>query len=101
MPLLMEDFSQSAGQAGLLMSVFAITGLFLAIPSGFILQRLGYRATGLMALAFLAAGAGSGAFSKGIGSLAVKPACRRRRPEPHGSHGAGHYSPMVCSGKER
>ena len=69
MPLLMEDFGQSAGQAGLLMSVFAITGLFLAIPSGFILQRLGYRATGLMALVFLAAGAGSGAFSKDIGSL--------------------------------
>ena len=63
MPLLMEDFSQSAGQAGLLMSVFAITGLFLAIPSGFILQWLGYRATGLIALAFLAAGTGSGAFS--------------------------------------
>ncbi len=69
MPLLMEHFDQSAGQAGLLMSVFAITGLFLAIPSGFILQRLGYRATGLTALVFLAGGAGGGAFSRGIGSL--------------------------------
>jgi MFS family permease len=69
MPLLMEDFSQSAGRAGLLMSVFAITGLFLAIPSGFILQRLGYRITGLMALSFVAAGAGIGAFSNGIGTL--------------------------------
>jgi len=69
MPLLMEHFGQSAGQAGLLMSVFAVTGLFLALPSGFILQRLGYRATGLMALVFLAAGTASGALSKGIGSL--------------------------------
>ena len=69
MPLLMEDFGQTAGQAGLLMSVFAITGLFLAIPSGFILQRLGYRATGLIALSFVAVGAGIGAFSNGIGAL--------------------------------
>jgi MFS family permease len=51
------------------MSAFAVTGLFLAVPSGFILQRLGYRATGLTALVFLAAGAGAGAFSRGIGSL--------------------------------
>jgi len=69
MPLLMAEFSQSAGQAGLLMSVFAVTGLFLAIPSGFILQRLGYRATGLLALVILAAGAGSGALAEGIGTL--------------------------------
>jgi MFS family permease len=69
MPLLMAEFSQSAGQAGLLMSVFAVTGLLLAVPSGFILQKLGYRRTGLMALAILAIGAASGAFSRGIGSL--------------------------------
>jgi MFS family permease len=69
MPLLMEDFGQTTGQAGLFMSVFAITGLFLAIPSGFILQKLGYRATGLMALSFVAVGAGVGAFSNSIGTL--------------------------------
>ena len=69
MPLLMEAFSQSAGRAGLLMSIFALTGLLLAIPSGFILQRLGYRACGLTALAFLAIGAGCGTFSRGIATM--------------------------------
>ena len=69
MPLLMEDFRQTAGQAGLLMSVSAFTGLFLAIPSGFILQRLGYRTTGVMALFFVAVGAAAGAFSGGITTL--------------------------------
>jgi predicted MFS family arabinose efflux permease len=69
MPVLMEAFSQSAGRAGLLMSIFALTGLLLAIPSGFILQRLGYRACGLTALAFLAIGAGYGTFSRGIATM--------------------------------
>ena len=71
MPLLMVAFGQTAGQAGLLMSVFAITGLFLAIPSGFILQTLGYRKTGLAALFFVAVGAGIGASSNGFGRLLV------------------------------
>ena len=66
MPLLMEAFNQSVGRAGLLMSVFAITGLFLAIPAGFILQRLGYRRTGLMAVFFLILGAGIGTLSNGM-----------------------------------
>jgi MFS family permease len=69
MPLLMEHFGQTAGEAGLLMSLFAFTGLFLAIPSGFILQKLGYRTTGVMALFFVAAGAAAGAFSSGITPL--------------------------------
>ncbi len=66
MPLLMEDFGQTSGQAGLLMSLFAFTGLLLAIPSGFILQRIGYRITGMTALFFVAAGAAIGASSRGI-----------------------------------
>ena len=51
------------------MSVFALTGLFLAIPAGFILQKLGYRAVGLMALFCLIIGAGIGAFSRGMGIM--------------------------------
>jgi MFS family permease len=66
MPLLMEAFSQSAGRAGLLMSSFAITGLFLAIPAGFILQKIGYRVTGLLAIFALILGAGIGALSTGM-----------------------------------
>jgi len=69
MPLLMEAFNQTAGRAGLLMSIFALTGLLLAIPSGFILQRLGYRACGLCALAFVAIGVAWGFFSRGIGAM--------------------------------
>lgn len=68
-PLLMESFGQTPGEAGLLMSVFAFTGLLLALPSGFILQKLGYRTTGVMALFFIAAGAGAGTFSNGTTAL--------------------------------
>ena len=66
MPLLMEAFGVSAAQAGLLMSLFAITGLFLAIPAGFIFQRLGYRLTGMIAILSLVIGAGWGALSPGF-----------------------------------
>jgi predicted MFS family arabinose efflux permease len=66
MPLLMGAFGVSAAQAGLLMSLFAITGLFLAIPAGFIFQKLGYRLTGMIAILSLVVGAGWGAFSRGF-----------------------------------
>jgi len=66
MPLLMEAFGVSASQAGLLMSLFAITGLLLAIPAGFIFQKLGYRLTGMIAILSLVIGAGWGAFSRGF-----------------------------------
>jgi MFS family permease len=66
MPLLMAAFGASAAQAGLLMSLFAITGLFLAIPAGFIFQKLGYRLTGMIALLSLVIGAASGALSRGF-----------------------------------
>jgi predicted MFS family arabinose efflux permease len=48
MPLLMEAFRQPAGVAGWLMSIFAVTGLLLAIPAGFIFQQIGYRPTGFV-----------------------------------------------------
>lgn len=69
LPLLMEAFSQSAGRAGLLMSVFAITGLILAIPAGFIFQRLGYRITGAIAILSIILGAALGAFSRDVGTM--------------------------------
>jgi predicted MFS family arabinose efflux permease len=56
MPVLMEAFNLSIGSAGLLMSVFAITGLILALPAGIIAQRLGLKTTGLIAVGSLAAG---------------------------------------------
>jgi MFS family permease len=64
MPLLMGAFHLSESRAGLLMSLFAINGLLLAIPAGFILQKLGARITGLIALSFVIAGAAAGALTE-------------------------------------
>jgi MFS family permease len=58
MPLLMSAFHLTGGKAGMLMSIFAVVGILLSIPAGFILTRLGYRATGLLGVAWIAAGAG-------------------------------------------
>jgi len=69
LPILMDAFRQSAGKAGLLMSVFAITGLLLAIPAGFIFQRLGHRTTGLIAILSIVLGAALGACSRGMGTM--------------------------------
>ncbi len=69
MPLLMEAFGLSAGWVGLLMSIFALTGLILAIPAGFIFQRLGYRVTGLVAIWAITAGAALGALSKSLEAI--------------------------------
>src|SRR4030042_4012 len=71
LPLLMKAFNESPGSAGLLMSVFAVTGLFVAIPSGLILQKWGYAATGLTAIFCLTLGAGMGSLSKGMGIMLV------------------------------
>lgn len=68
-PVLIETFQITLGQAGMLMSVFAITGLVLALPAGIILQRLGPRMTGLIALGGLAAGAALGAVSNDVNLL--------------------------------
>jgi predicted MFS family arabinose efflux permease len=69
MSLLMEAFGASGAQAGLLMSLFAITGLLLAIPAGFIFQKLGYLLTGMIAILSLVIGAGWGALSRGFDTM--------------------------------
>ncbi len=61
MPVLMSAFDLSLVNSGLLMSVFAITGLILALPSGVVLQRLGLKTTGLLALGALVTGSVLGA----------------------------------------
>ncbi len=62
-PVLMEVFGFSLGRAGLLMSVFAITGLVLALPAGLITQRLGLKPTALIATGCLVVGSSLGALS--------------------------------------
>jgi MFS family permease len=69
LPLLMETFELPVSRAGSLMSVFTLAGLILALPSGFILQRLGYRLTGLMAIGAVILGAALGALSQAVGPL--------------------------------
>ena len=62
LPILMDAWGLPVSQAGLLMSLFAVTGLVLALPAGFIFARVGYRLTGLLAGGALALGAALGAF---------------------------------------
>lgn len=69
MPVLMAAFNLSIGSAGLLMSVFAITGLILALPAGIIAQRLGLKATGLIAVGSLVVGSVLGALSSSASLL--------------------------------
>jgi MFS family permease len=64
MPLLMDDFHLSLAEGGSLMSLFALTGLFLALPAGFIAQKLGYKTVGLLAVCSVALGAALGALSR-------------------------------------
>ena len=69
MPVLMDTFQITLSQAGLLMSVFSITGLILALPTGIALQKTGPKLTGLIALGSLVVGSGLGALSGSMGLL--------------------------------
>ena len=69
MPVLMQAFNVHAGEAGLLMSVYAVAGLVLAIPAGFIFHRAGYRLTPLIAGGSIVLGALLGALSPSMGGL--------------------------------
>jgi predicted MFS family arabinose efflux permease len=69
MPVLIQALQLNLTQAGGLMSVIALTGLILALPAGIILQRLGPKTTGLIALGFIAVGAATGALSGSYGAL--------------------------------
>jgi predicted MFS family arabinose efflux permease len=69
MPVLMQNFQIDLTQAGLLMSIVAMVGLVLALPTGIILQRVGPKAALLIALGLMAAGAGIGALSESFTML--------------------------------
>ena len=71
MPVLMAWLKVSVGQAGLLMSVYAITGLVLALPAGLIFQRAGYRLTSLFAGGSIVVGAAWGAIGPDMTGLLV------------------------------
>lgn len=63
MPVIMEAFGMSIANAGMLMSVFAITGFLLALPAGIIVQRFGLKTMGLVAVGCMVIGSVIGAFA--------------------------------------
>ena len=69
MPVLMEEFGLTISGAGYLMSVFAITGFILALPAGLIIQRLGLKTAGLIAMSSLIVGSVIGAVSTTSGLI--------------------------------
>ncbi len=69
MPLLMEAFGLTVSGAGLVMSVYAVTGLILALPAGLIYQKAGPRLTGIVAGGSIVLGSALGALSSGTGAL--------------------------------
>ena len=68
-PMLMDAFRLDLTQAGMLMSVFALAGLVLALPAGLILQRLGPKTAGIIAVVCLVIGSGWGALTTSAGPL--------------------------------
>jgi MFS family permease len=63
LPILIKEFNLTLSNAGMLMSIFSVTGFLLALPAGFILQRLGLKATGLIAVSAMFIGAALGTLS--------------------------------------
>ena len=71
MPILMESLHVSGSSAGLLMSIFSVSGLLFALPAGFAFQKLGQRATGLVSMTLLVIGSGLGSLCTSAGPLVV------------------------------
>lgn len=69
MKALMDHYSVTMTSAGWLMSIFAIIGVILALPSGFLLGKLGARGTGLVALGCLAGGSALGVLTDSFSLL--------------------------------
>ncbi len=69
MPVLMDAFEVDLAQVGFLVAVFGFTALILALPAGVLLQRLGVKMTGAVALGMLAVGAALGALSNSFGVM--------------------------------
>lgn len=66
-----EALGVSLGAGGWLMSVFSVVGMILALPSGFILGRIGVKRAGMTALAFLFGGGLLGAVAGDMPAMLV------------------------------
>jgi MFS family permease len=69
LPIVMQAFNISVSQAGSLMSLYAVTGLILALPAGLIFQKVGYRLTSVLAGGSIVVGAVWGALSLNVTSV--------------------------------
>jgi MFS family permease len=72
LPVLIRGMGLSGeGEAGLLISVFVFSGIFLALPSGMIITKLGYYRTGIMALGATLLGSVIGGLNPGYALMLV------------------------------
>ncbi len=65
LPILRETFGLDYGSAGQFIGIFSIMGFVLALPAGFILQKIGIKITGLIAVGSLMVGSALGALAEG------------------------------------
>jgi len=63
LPVIIDAFGLDLTAAGLMMSMFAVVGIFLALPAGLVLRWWGPRRVGTLACLFLMAGGGIGVIS--------------------------------------
>jgi MFS family permease len=68
-PVLLTELNLTEIEAGLLMSVFSLSGLVLAFPAGLLFRRFGPVLVGTIALGFTGLGAAVGALAEGSGPL--------------------------------
>ncbi len=69
LPFLRDTFSMNYSTAGWLISIFSVMAIVLALPAGFILQKIGIKITGLISVGSLAIGSALGAMAGGAGLL--------------------------------
>jgi predicted MFS family arabinose efflux permease len=60
----MAELGIDLSKAGLMMSVFALVGIFISLPSGFIVHKLGLKPSGIIAVASLFIGSFIGWFAE-------------------------------------
>lgn len=65
LPILRETFGLDYGSAGQFIGIFSIMGIVLALPAGFILQKIGIKITGLVAVGSIMVGSALGALADG------------------------------------
>ena len=71
MQLLINDLNINLATAGLLMSIFAIAGIILAVPAAVLLQKLGPKTSGLVALGCAVVGSLIGALAGNATTLLI------------------------------